>query len=193
MHPLAPVVYAVLVVNAEPEGGCLVRFAAVAMATLVSTTIGHVLMLAVFALHLVDVVTALRIGTASAIVFSASASLDDAVGLSSLVALHRAIALVRSICLVGGIIETASGRQRLAVRLNNVFCMALAVYAPASVSATWLMATTIIPGKLYITWSARGAASTAMRLCVGTAVFTGIAGHERAFELSTALAAALSL
>ena len=193
MHALAPVLYAILALDAEPtliSGGW---FLLAVMAAVASPAVAHSLVLAVFAGHLVSVVTILNVGTAAPIVYAASAPLDQALGLSELSLVHRIIWALRALTLFGGVMETVFGRRRPLVVVNNAVCMALALWAPSSITVSYLMATFIVPAKLYIVIARRGTLGMVTRMAVGTAVFSALSEHEFAFEISTALLAALSL
>jgi hypothetical protein len=194
MHPAAPFIYAALVLNAEPPRPVVgASFLLAALAAVASPTFAHCLVLWVFTAHLVDVVTCLKVGTAAPIVYAATAPLDQALGHSELVLLHRAIFALRVLCLAGAVMETVFGRKRLVAYANNAACIALGVYAPSTVTVTWLMLTIVVPGKLFITAQRRGISATIFRFCVGSAVFSALVDHEFAFEVSTALVASLSL
>lgn len=194
MHPFAPLLYATLVLDAEPpRPTAALVFLLAALAGVASPAFAHCLVLGVFTLHLVDVVTRLGVGTAAPIVFAATAPLDQALGHSELELVHRAIYGLRAVSLFGGVSETIFGNKPLLVRANNVVCIALALYAPSSVTVSWLMMTIVLPGKVHITASRRGLSATAVRFCVGAAVFLALHEHEHAFELSVALITSLSL
>lgn len=193
MHALAPVLYAVLVLDAEPTPSSVGSFLLAALAAVASPAVAHSLVLVVFAAHLVSVVTFFKVGTAAPIVYAASAPLDQALGLSELSMAHRVIWALRALALFGGVMETVFGRRRMIVVANNVVCMVLAIYAPSSITVSYLMATIIVPAKLYIVTARRGTLGLVARMAVGTAVFTALSEHEYAFEISTALVAALSL
>lgn len=194
MHPAAPFIYAALVLDAEPpQTGVALSFLLAALAAVASTAFAHCLVLGVFTVHLLEVVTYLKVGTAAPIIYAATAPLDQALGHSELVLVHRIIFAVRALCLAGGVIETAFGQKPLIAYANNAVCMALGLYAPSTVTATWLMVTVVVPGKLYITAERRGVWNMATRFCVGVAAFSALVEHEFAFEVSTALAASLSL
>lgn len=193
MHALAPVLYAILVLDAEPTPSSVGSFLLAALAAVASPAVAHSLVLAVFAAHLVSVVTILNVGTAAPIVYAASAPLDQALGLSELSLVHRIIWALRALALFGGVMETVFGRRRMIVVANNAVCMALALYAPSSITVSYLMATIVVPGKLYIVTARRGTLGMMARMAVGTAVFSTLSEHKHAFEISTALVAALSL
>jgi hypothetical protein len=194
MHPYAPAVYAVLVADAEvPRPAAYGVFLVVTLVAVMSPTAKSCLLLGLFTVHLVNVVNYFRLGSALPIIFAASAPLDQAFGHAELPLVHRAIYGIRAVALFGGVSETLFGNSTLLIRAYNVLSMAMAVYAPSSVTVTWLFLSVIVPGKVCIGAKQRGLLGTALRLCFATSVFAALSGHDVAQELSIALIAALSL
>ena len=194
MHPHAPAVYAVLVADVDvPRPAACGVFLGVTLVAVMSPTATSCLVLGLFTMHLVDVVRHFKLGTALPIIFAATAPLDQAFGYSELPLVHRAIYIIRAVTLLGGVGDTLLGRGAPHVRAYNLLSMAMAVYAPSSVTVTWLFLSAIVPGKLWTGVQQRGLVNIALRLFIATCAFGALAGHEFALELSIALVAALSL
>lgn len=194
MHPLVPLGLALLCVDASPQQHrAPTAFLVLALASVASRAVGNIVLLALFVAHLVDTAGRLRSGTAPAIVFAASAPLDAAFLGTDLALLRSALRAVRAVALVGAVAETLFTRRPLLVTANNVVSMALAAWSPAEVTVSYLVLSTVLPGTLYLSVTTRGGTATVARLLVLWGLFEALASHRHGYELSIAMAAAISL
>ena len=194
MHPLVPLGLALLCVDASPQQHrAPATFLVLALASVTWRAVSNLVLLALFVAQLVDTAGRLQSGTAPAIVFAASAPLDAAFLGTELALLRNVVWAVRAVALVGAVAETLFTPRSLLVTANNVVSMALATWTPAEVTVSYLVLSTVLPGTLYLSVTRRGNVATVGRLLVLWGLFKALASHRHGYELSIAMAAAISL
>ena len=193
MHPLVPAALALLCVNASPGvARAAPLFLVLTLASVAWRTVGNLLLLAFFGAHIVGTTSQMNTGTVPAIVFAALAPVDAALTGTSLSLLRSALRGLRTLALLGGVIETLFARRRLLAMANNVASMALAAWAPAEITVSYVFFAWIVPGTLYLSAKRRGITGTAGRAMLFWCLFEALAAHEYGYELCISIAVAIS-